>query len=94
MYRAKLYTTGLLLVLALQLWLAKTKSPLPLYFRYALYFAIFCDTTFTMVKALYRWNFVMLKGLSGPNSPSLLFGHMAMFYLSECDSLYSEWEKR
>lgn len=94
MYQAKFYTASLLLLLVLQLCLSKTKSPLPLYFLYALYFAIFCGATFPIVKALYRWNFVMLKGLSGPKSPSLLFGHMAMFYLSECDSLYYEWEKR
>ncbi|KAF9465678.1 cytochrome P450 [Collybia nuda] len=94
MYRAAPYAAVVLPVLGLQLWLTRLESPLAIYLRYATYLAVFCRVTFPMISALYRWNFVMLKGLAGPKSPSLIYGHMANFYLNECDSLYYEWEKQ
>ncbi|GJJ12831.1 hypothetical protein Clacol_007076 [Clathrus columnatus] len=47
--------------------------------------ALWLSTSFIFycLQAMYRWNFVMLKDLSGPPSPSFFLGHMEGIHLDE-----------
>lgn len=46
-----------------------------------------------VVYTLYRWNFVMLRGLDGPRSKSFLYGHVGHIHLDECSTFWYNWER-
>jgi len=66
---------------------------LGLSWRWAVCLSLLSIPAVQILHALYLWNFVMLKDIRGPKSPSFLFGHMALMHLEECDSLWFKWEK-
>jgi len=45
-----------------------------------------------ILNTLYRWNFVMLRGLEGPRSQSFWYGHVDQIHLDECSSVWYNWE--
>ena len=49
--------------------------------------------TFRVLRIFYLWNFVWLRGMPGPKSPSFFYGHIPKTLLSECNSLWHKWEE-